>query len=681
MLPSVLERAAILAAVCLAAAGMALFCARLFSGDTAVMQKLHIGYVAQEDAMTRLAVSYVQEMGSVKSLCSLEPVTEQEGRALLEAGELSGLVVLPEDMMDEILSGSNAPARLYLPDSGGVPSGGPAVVAGMLFEELASAGMGMLGTAQAEIYAAGPILGELMARSGDDIRVDGQAVLQEMYDDINRFNLGVVTGREALFRTQDLSLTGNEPFAVYYGSALLTVYGMLAGLFFGRFCKRAHIQQTLAARRLGIPYGLQLAARCMAGWLLMFTVSLLPLLLLLFLGDALSIVWSVPGIVGFLLVTMFLTVYAMFLYEIVERQGSAVVAAGILAVFQAYMSGCLIPSVLLPQAISRAGSLLPASYVKAGFTILFTGEARELARVAAGLVVWGAVLFGLTWISMQAGERDRGLHAAGQKAGRDRVPSVVMVLFRRLMHKKSIWLCMGLVVLLSAAIKGAEKGSETQIRAAVYDASGEHADLLEAYGGLVSFVRCDSREQVVRAVLGGDVECGYLLPEDLTGRMIARRANNAITVLQDADAVAVPVVNEILFERLFRRVSLEWFRDYLAQNETIAELGGDREWLAHRVDECFEQQLDATFCFEIERIGSRAASAPQSSGTAYPAFIVAASAVVLCALQGIAQVCSDIRGKRFYKRNRAVMSALTILLPVLLGLAAAVLTMGLVRCL
>jgi len=148
MLPFILRRAMILAAVCLAAGSIIAFCAVLMHHAKGGEPKLRIGYAAADNMLTELAVSYVQDMESIQSLCVLEAVGEQEGRRLLEEGSLSALIVLPENVVDEILSGRNAPAKLYLAgqEGGALSGGGIQAVGGMLFEELAAAGMGMLGT-------------------------------------------------------------------------------------------------------------------------------------------------------------------------------------------------------------------------------------------------------------------------------------------------------------------------------------------------------------------------------------------------------------------------------------------------------------------------------------------------------------------------------------------------------
>lgn len=667
MLPMILRKAVILAAVC----GITAFCAGAIDTDKDAEPKLRIGYVAEDNMLTRMAVSFVQDMESFKSLCSLEPVTEQEGKTLLEEGRLSALIVLPKDVMNEILSGSNAPAMLYLPDNGGhaLTDGGLDTVRNMLFEELVSAGTGMLGTAQAEIYASYSVLQKLGAADAD--------TLQAIYDDINRFNLAAVAEREELFLTKRLSITGNDTYAVYFGSAFLTIYVLFAGLFVGDYCKRGDFWQRMADRRIGVGYVAQLLSSCLAGSFLVLGVVLFPLLAYALLGyampragAALSLRVTPAGAGALVVITVFATVYHMMLCQVMERRESAVVVIGIPALLQAYLSGCLIPSVLLPEAVTAVGKLTPAFFIKKGFTAVLAGGDKGLLETVSGLAVWGMILFGATIVLMRAGacREASGNTRSGNIAGRIHVPFVGTVLFRRLLHKKSIWISMALFAALSAGIVHAEKNSETRIHAAVYDASGKYGALLENYDGLVSFELCDDREQVMDAVLRGTAECGYVLPKELAGEMMSRRAARSVTVYQDEDAVAVPVVNEILFERIFRGVSLEWYGNY------ISELGTDQEALRNLAQEYFDRELseDATFRVMTERIGGQPGGDSQDSPHAekgtYPVYAAGAVVIALCALQGAVQVFSDIRNRRFYKRSRLMMAVLTMALPVLFGI-------------
>ncbi len=244
-----------------------------------------------------------------------------------------------------------------------------------------------------------------------------------------------------------------------------------------------------------------------------------------------------------------------------------------------------------------------------------------------------------------------------------------------------MWISLGLIVVLSAVVREIEQNSETQIKAAVYDESGEYVELLEAYDGVVVFEQYESEDAVQRAVLKGSAECGYVLSSALPQEMASmheasssRSADGGIVVYQDADAVAVPVVNEILFERIFRQVSLKWFGDYISQNDVFRKLGADEERLRKIAEECFDREIMAgtTFRFEIRRLAVDSLSAEDDNAaeekrTVYPVYMVAVIAVALCALQGIMQVVIDVREQNFYKRNRWQVSVLTLLLPLMLG--------------
>lgn len=671
MLPLILRRAMILTAVCLIATGMIAFCVKVVWAKDSEGPKLRIGYTAEENMVTNLAVSYVQNMESIQSICSLEAVTEQEGKQLLESGVLSALIVLPPDVMNEILSGSNTPATLYLPqkDTSGVADGGLRAVGELLFEELATAGMGMLGTAQAEIYVAEEIFQELSAE-----------VLQSLYDDINQFNLKTVTGREKLFQTKTLSLTENDTYVVYYGSAFLTVYGLLAGLFFGAFCKRSSLQQTMVAKRIGVGYAVQFAVRCQVGFLLMFLTLLLPFGLLIVilprLDKFLTIHLTFPGIIALFFMILFLTVYFMMIYQLVEKRESALVVIGVSAVLQAYLSGCFIPSVLLPQAVVSIGKLLPAAMLKKGFTIVLTGEAQNLEYVVIGILSWGLLLFLVAVWSMKNGEKRNTCVRQKVTARNISVPSLGMVLFRRFLHRKSIWLSLLCIFVLSVSIIKVEQNSQAQIRAAVYDVSGAFTELLCAYDGLVQFEMYESDVKVQDAVRKGKVECGYILPATLADEMAAQEAKREIIVYQDSDAVAVPVVNEILFERIFRQVSFTWFVDYITQMEVVGQTEMNAAHVKAVAADCFYKEIEdgTTFRFEVQRLNmeSRAPENQQTKRTVYPSYLVAAIAVALCTLQGILQVIMDFRKQNFYRQNRLVVSALTLFYPVLLGVLCAV---------
>lgn len=730
--PVLLKRLVIFVIACVVLMGLTVFGTRqIWSGNNTQKTTVRIGYVAPEDMLTKLAVSYVEQLESVKSWCSLEKTTVDKGMALLENGALTALLILPDDLVNEILTGSNAPVTVYLPESVDA-----SITNSKVFEELANAGVGMLQTAQAEIYAAETLAGEAGVKN----------LLEEMYYDINRFNLSIALTRESLWENISLSVTGNHTYAVYYGSAFFAIYLLVAALFIGNFCKRNHLQQFMAWRRLGVPFAWQLASQWSALLLLMALVGVLPFCLLLYppFAELLSVVFTPQMAVAVFFVLALSAMYALMVYQYVGEHQRAVLVLGLLALAQGYAAGCIIPSVLLPQGIAAVGAFVPAAYLKAAFTMLFTGSTQNFSEVILGLAVWSCVCFVFAWFGMTLPERKRlgvkgkdknvkwrqesveGLHrrnvnnnnilknqemfqdtnrvdikkinkeeiAEEIKEGEKKAQNlqnarykssntqvvkniqddgktykmteasfwmpIFWILFKRLFYQKSLWVCLCLVVILSAAAVHMENSTETSIVAAVYDADGFMEKTLTQYQGLVKFVLCSSEEEVKQMVLRDKAECGYILPAQILEQMAQRKADDSIIVYEDGDAVAARVVDEVLFQKLFHCASLQWFEGY------IAEKSGSENMENLEISSVVEEQIakDKTFAIQIERLGE------EQIPPAFPARLLVVSGVLLCALQGLAQAGVDWQKKRFYKYNRAVIVLITVVQPVVMGMLA-----------
>ncbi len=730
--PVLLKRLVIFVIACVVLMGLTVFGTRqIWSGNNTQKTTVRIGYVAPEDMLTKLAVSYVEQLESVKSWCSLEKTTVDKGMALLENGALTALLILPDDLVNEILTGSNAPVTVYLPESVDA-----SITNSKVFEELANAGVGMLQTAQAEIYAAETLAGEAGVKN----------LLEEMYYDINRFNLSIALTRESLWENISLSVTGNHTYAVYYGSAFFAIYLLVAALFIGNFCKRNHLQQFMAWRRLGVPFAWQLASQWSALLLLMALVGVLPFCLLLYppFAELLSVVFTPQMAVAVFFVLALSAMYALMVYQYVGEHQRAVLVLGLLALAQGYAAGCIIPSVLLPQGIAAVGAFVPAAYIKAAFTMLFTGSTQNFSEVILGLAVWSCVCFVFAWFGIALPER-KGLGVKGKdknvkwqqesigglhkrnvndnnilknqemfqdtnrvdikkinkeeiaeeiKEGEKKAQNlqnarykssntqvvkniqddgktykmteasfwmpIFWILFKRLFYQKSLWVCLCLVVILSAAAVHMENSTETSIVAAVYDADGFMEETLTQYQGLVKFVLCSSEEEVKQMVLRDKAECGYILPAQILEQMAQRKADDSIIVYEDGDAVAARVVDEVLFQKLFHCASLQWFEGY------IAEKSGSENMENLEISSVVEEQIakDKTFAIQIERLGE------EQIPPAFPARLLVVSGVLLCALQGLAQAGVDWQKKRFYKYNRAVIVLITVVQPVVMGMLA-----------
>lgn len=681
MLPALLGKAVIPILVL----GMIAFCG-LKLQTSEEQQTVRIGYHAEDSRIMEMAVSFVENMESVKDFCELIPVSEEEGLCRLQEGSLSALLVLPENVVEEILTGSNRPAILYL---AGEPS-----VDGMVFEELAEALVGMLRTAQAEIYAAGELT-EMRRTQQKDMQsavdMQGAVDLQELYEEIDYFNLRLLLNREACFRERTLSPTGREGLSVYRGSVFGTVFLLVMSLFFLKYLGRSEVEQLWLTRRVGIPTGVQLAGRTVVA----FTFAL-PVLLVLFaagavFGGSLS-AETYCGAGCVLLGELLLILWLQMLLAWTKSRKTAVVSAGLIELVWAYLAGCIIPPALMPDIAVRAARFFPATLIRTGFVRLLSGTATEMALPGYALTGF-LVPLGCWCVCRMAAKRllhrhpcdlkqkadNRKKEDAGSKRG-----SICLLLVKRLLTRKVFLAGLLAAVCLSAAAVRAEEHSDTVIRAAVCTGEESLKTLLCSGGGLVDFVLCDTEEKVKRLVMQGDAECGYVLQDGLLTDIAEGRGSWTVTVYRGADFVLTDVVNEVLFERLFYRISSEWYEEllvglpYFAQG---AEPWGEEQIRRAAGDALARKMTDqSTFAFETRYLSAGGwENEPLQSGTdekgttvpAYPVRAVAAGCLGFCVLFGVIQVWEDQRKHRFPAKNRRYTAAMTVLLPTAAGALAA----------
>ncbi len=685
MLPALWIKAVILAVV----AGVIAFCGQKISAGKN-REPLLIGYTAAEDRMTEMAVSFVENMESVKNWCELVPVTETEGMDRLKDGSLAALIVLPDDVLQGILDGSNRPATLYI--------AGEQSASGMIFEELARAGVGMLCTAQAEIYAAGDLVREY-GGAVQDAQLQACAVdLDELYRQIDSYNLSIVLKREQYFKERTLSATGNEGTAVYFGSVLCTLYLLTAGLFLLPYLSRKQEEQLWFSGRLGISAAVQCAGKSLIAFLL-WTAQLVPLFLLWMLfRNRLPVSWAgFSGIGEVLAGGLFLLLWVQLAAMWSEKRRVALMCAGLPAIVFSYFAGCFVPPALMPKAAESLSAFLPGTLIRNGFVRLFSGRISSSAMLWKNLICGvfaGGLYVAFCTLRLHALRGGRGGKAGGididyahgscgaehegepGKASHTDVDStyascehadevsfpnraleLLVISLKRMLCKKAFVVCLAITLLLSVVAVKIEKNSDTRIDAAVFTQDESLRELFAAYEGLVHFIICEDESEVTRHVMRGSVECGYVLEEGLLEQIGQGKGNWTITAYHGSDSVLSAVVNEVLFERIFYAVSGNRFETFMKGQ---AGMNGEAAIGTAARDALERRRTDgSTFNFALLRVGEKELETTQGY-FAYPIWGVAIGCIAFCGAIGISQALEDRKHFRFPKGNRLCMASLTV---------------------
>ncbi len=368
--------------------GMAAFCGARSMGREPLAVGADIAVVVRDDeAVTRMALNYVENMESVSQMCRFRQTTKEEGLRLLEKGEVAALILLPEQLVEGIMGGANPTVDIYFPKNAGLEA--------MLFRELTQSGEGLLRVAQAQVYGA-----------GDTAREYGLAErLSGIEAEIDSFNLAFALDRLALYDTENVSAFGTMNIIQFYLASGIVLFLLLAGMAMYPVVRK----EPPAFRRQLERQGLGMAWQCFCQWFCG----------LLCMGLLAGILWTAAGLVisrmpdtavkhlmvngagGYSagartgIMALIVVTAATFIYLLHSAAGSR--TSGILLVFMlsvvmVYLSGGLVPSMFLPKAVRAVGGKLPtAGMIQAAGGLLAGRSVAVTWECAASLCGYTAV--------------------------------------------------------------------------------------------------------------------------------------------------------------------------------------------------------------------------------------------------------------------------------------------------
>ena len=201
-----------------------------------VFQKVNIGIAIPEgESISRLATQYISSMDSVRSVCDFYYLDEQEAVERLKQGTLQAVVALPEGFYHDVQVGINPPAQIYFPKDAAQNT--------QVFEELVTAGVSFLQTAEAGVYAA------LDTASYYGIELQGAG----LGDTIAYLFANQMLKRDSVYSSKMLSPLGNLSVVEYYYAAGFAILLMMCGIQFGFLYgkRKRSVEDQLKIRGMG----------------------------------------------------------------------------------------------------------------------------------------------------------------------------------------------------------------------------------------------------------------------------------------------------------------------------------------------------------------------------------------------------------------------------------------------
>lgn len=360
---------------------------------------VEIGVVVREDnRMTRMALSYVENMESVSKLCRFRQVTEEEGFALLEKGEAAALILLPEQLVEGIMNGVNPSVDIWFPKYAGLEA--------MLFRELTESGAGLLRVAQAQIYGAedaARLYGLTEQLSGIEAQIDSD-------------NLAFALDRLALYDDRTVSAFGTMNRIEFYLASGLVLFLLLAGMAMYPIVQREPEPFRRQLSRQGAGHVWQWWCRWLCGFL--YLIALAGILygaaaavrrLLPILGQQLT-VGGYPAAGGLmvsaggaeaihrlgyaLLIVTAVNTLICLLHSLAGSRTGGILLIFLFSLGMVWLSGGLVPSLFLPETVQTIGAWLPTAYLIRAAGGLLTGQGGMVTGECVAALCGYTAVFG-----------------------------------------------------------------------------------------------------------------------------------------------------------------------------------------------------------------------------------------------------------------------------------------------
>lgn len=327
------------------------------------------------DSLPDLLETFIPNMKDVSEYCEVVALDRETAIRQLERGEVTAVLVLPENLAQGIMNGSNPDVELIV--SGDRP------LEALLTLSVGQSASDMLSAVQSGIYA---VLETYLEQS------PAQLSYGDVVSQINLRYIRWTLGRQKMFREEPIAVTNQLPIGVHYGLSLLVFLAMSLAPLFMAVYEGGWIRSQKryrAAGRSGLGFYCSTLSAC--------TMVLLPLItvvsLVLTRGELKTALWT--GALCALFCAAFGTVCCLM----TANTGSCGFVAFLSALVFLFLSGGVLPPVLLPRTLQRLMIFSPVTWLRSTLALsveefeMTTGYALTVGIAALALVILGGVLY------------------------------------------------------------------------------------------------------------------------------------------------------------------------------------------------------------------------------------------------------------------------------------------------
>lgn len=596
------------ACLLLTAALVAVFSALMQNAQ--VFHKVNIGIAIPEgESVSRLATQYISSMDSVRSVCDFYYLDEKEAVEQLKQGTLQAVVMLPEGFYHDVQVGINPPAQIYFPKDAAQNT--------QVFEELVTAGVSFLQTAEAGVYAA------LDTASYYGVELQGAG----LGDTIAYLFANQMLKRDSVYSAQMLSPLGNLSVVEYYYAAGFVILLMMCGIQFGFLYgkRKRSVKDKLKIRGVGSIR--QSVVKILVMTMFLYVTGILYYFAGIGIASRTKTYFVLyQGKIWYVLLFLCLgiAIYFHVLYELAGTSSQAAVFVFAVNIITIIGTGVLIPEAYLGREIAGISRFLPMKYWNAYAAGILEGELSKEA--VAGTVFFlligmaaGALLSLRNGRNRQQSRSHSGLKICGRSHNdmrscmhahtgmRQSIKKVPMgfvyykLQLKLWMKHRICWLQILFLILLLLVIGSIHipdaKNNRIGLAGVTSGITQTIADRLMQKSDVYQFTIYEDPEELEQAVEAGELECGFVFVEDFEKRYEEGSFTNSITYVYTPFTTKGLAVKETVYG-----VVLELYGEKLLQQNEETIVGQSSEEISAMLAERYEYYLNSDVIFHTEVI-------------------------------------------------------------------------------
>lgn len=313
-------------------------------------KKFPVGVIMEDDSnLANTVADALLNMKAVNENLDIKFIQKDSAIDMLKSSEIIAAIHIPEDTAHDIVTGKNTPITIIFPEDSGFEA--------VIIKELADSVTTMLGSAQAGIYSIYDFYNENEAADKID-------------DALLRMNLKYIniaaTGNKMFDKTV-VTASGSIPLMTYYICGALVLFILLFGIncFNGRLSLSSYNSKRLS--QSGTPLiaqGLSSYISTALGQLTAIAIVATPAV---FIMKMFNLKLEGPARIGMILtIPIFIMISSSFVYlisSITEHVTGQVMITFFSTIVMCFISGCFIPTAMLPDILKIVSKFMPAYYM------------------------------------------------------------------------------------------------------------------------------------------------------------------------------------------------------------------------------------------------------------------------------------------------------------------------------